>query len=207
MADGRQVKLANRTDGGRCSAASRTYGSCPTLGSISCIGWHSEDPELKSDVIIRLAQTMWVKALWAVLACWCCLSGSLQVTVCNNIQVQCLSCPFDGTNTASMHVLVPVTSCAHVHSEGWNASGAVSAALSCPVGASLVAWVIIGTEIERMQMRCDGRHLPGWCSPVHTSSDYSTINHPCVDASAFIIRAPIRHLNLCSLSDKPWIIK
>lgn len=76
--------------------------------------------------------------------------------------------------------------------------------LSCPVGASLAVWVIVGTEIERMQMRCDGRHLPGWHSRVHTSGDYCTINHPCVNASAFIIRTPIRHPNLCSPSHKPW---
>lgn len=83
----------------------------------------------------------------------------------------------------------------------------MSWALSCPVGASLAAWVIIGTEIKWIQMQCDGRHLPGWYRQRHTSTDYCTINHAFVNGSAFIIRTPIRHLNLCSPSYKPQIRK
>lgn len=39
----------------------------------------------------------------------------------------------------------------------------------------------------------------------HTSDDYCTINHPVVNAGAFLIRTPIRHPDLCSPSHKAWI--
>lgn len=48
---------------------------------------------------------------------------------------------------------------------------------------------------------------PRVAQPVRTSSDYCTINHPSVNASAFIIRSPIRHPNLCSPSHKLQIRK
>lgn len=48
---------------------------------------------------------------------------------------------------------------------------------------------------------------PWVAQPVRTSSDYCTINLPSVNASAFIIRSPIRQPNLCSPSHKLQIIK
>lgn len=58
-------------------------------------------------------------------------------------------------------------------------------------------------------MRCDGRKRSRWRQHVHTSGGECkrAINHPRVDASAFVSWASVRHTNPGSPSDKPGIIK
>ncbi len=84
---------------------------------------------------------------------------------------------------------------------------------NCELNALLSCGCLIsGVSHRRHRNRVNANEMwwkasPSVAQPEHTSSDYCTINHPCVNASAFIIRTPIRRPNLCSPSHKPRIRK
>lgn len=82
---------------------------------------------------------------------------------------------------------------AHVCSEGLkhSCSYEMNTILSC-------GCLISGVSHRRHRNRVNANEMWWKVSPrvaqaEHTSSDYCTINHPCVNASAFILRTPIRH--------------
>lgn len=69
---------------------------------------------------------------------------------------------------------------------------------SCEMNPLLSCGCLIsGVSHRRRRNRVNANEMWWKASPrvaqaEHTSSDYCTINHPCVNASAFVIRAPIR---------------
>lgn len=133
--------------------------------------------------------------------------GRNQVSLCNNKRVWLLSCALtDQAQHARMCRYWWGVAPSEVQ---WR----MKHQYNCELDALLSCGCLIsGVSHRRHRNRVNANEI-WWkassrvAQPAHTSSEDSTINHPCADASTFIITAPIRHPILCSPSRKPWIIK